>query len=130
MKVKSIYIIGLLLLLVSCSNSKKEALSDMDVAREFIKDCNENNFAAAKQFLLPDAANQDFLQVAEKSFSSKNEQDLAAYKNADLIIHEFQQLGDTVSILTYSNSHKKDIRQKLKLVKVNEQWLVDLKYTF
>lgn len=130
MKVKSIYILSSLLLLLSCNNSKKEALSDMDVAREFIKDCNENNFAAAKQFLLPDAANQDFLQVAEKSFSNKTEQELAAYKNADLIIHEFKPLGDTVSILTYSNSHKKDVRQKLKLVKVNEQWLVDLKYTF
>ena len=46
-----------------------------------------------------------------------------------LLIDSTQQLSDSVTIITYSNTYKNK-PSKLKMVKKNNEWLVDFKYTF
>jgi len=55
---------------------------------------------------------------------------LEYYRNADIIINEISTVSDSVSIVNYSTSFLRNKSNKLKMVKVNGQWLVDLKYTF
>jgi hypothetical protein len=114
----------------SCNNEKKSTNTDIEVARIFIKDILESNFKDAETFVLKEETNQQFFELFKKEFESKSKSELESFKNADIIINEISPINDSVSIINYSNSFKKDKSNKLKMVRINGQWMVDLKYTF
>ena len=114
----------------SCNNEKKSTNTDIEVARVFIKDILESNFKDAETFVLKEETNQQFFELFKKEFESKSKSELESFKNADNIINEISPINDSVSIINYSNSFKKDKSNKLKMVRINGQWMVDLKYTF
>ena len=114
----------------SCNNEKKSTNTDIEVARVFIKDILESNFKDAETFVLKEETNQQFFELFKKEFESKSKSELESFKNADIIINEISPISDSVSIINYSNSFKKDKTNKLKMVRINGQWMVDLKYTF
>ena len=100
------------------------------MAREFIKNILESNFKDAETFVLKEETNRQFFELFKKEFESKSKSELESFKNADIIINEISPISDSVSIINYSNSFKKDKTNKLKMVRINGQWMVDLKYTF
>jgi hypothetical protein len=53
----------------------------------------------------------------------------AGLRDANIIIDSTHQVSDSVTIITYSNTYK-NVPSKLKMVKHNNEWLVDFKYTF
>lgn len=114
----------------SCNTEKKSPNTDIEVAREFIKNILESNFKDAETFVLKEETNQQFFELFKKEFESKTKSELESFKNADIIINEISPINDSVSIINYSNSFKKDKSNKLKMVRINGQWMVDLKYTF
>lgn len=114
----------------SCNNEKKSTNTDIEVARVFIKDILESNFKDAETFVLKEETNKQFFELFKKEFESKSKSELESFKNADIIINEISPINDSVSIINYSNSFKKDKSNKLKMVRINGQWMVDLKYTF
>ena len=114
----------------SCNTEKKSPNTDIEVAREFIKNILESNFKDAETFVLNEETNQQFFELFKKEFESKSKSELESFKNADIIINEISPISDSVSIINYSNSFKKDKTNKLKMVRMNGQWMVDLKYTF
>jgi hypothetical protein len=114
----------------SCNTEKKLPNTDIEVARGFIKNILESNFKDAETFVLKEETNRQFFDLFKKEFESKSKAELESFKNADIIINEISPINDSVSIINYSNSFKKDKTNKLKMVKINGQWMVDLKYTF
>jgi hypothetical protein len=118
------------LAITSCNTEKKSPNTDIEVAREFIKNILESNFKDAETFVLKEETNLQFFELFKKEFESKSKSELESFKNADIIINEISPISDSVSIINYSNSFKKDNTNKLKMVRVNGQWMVDLKYTF
>lgn len=116
--------------LSACDDKKKVTNSDIGVAEAFINDILENNFKEAETFVLKEETNKQYFDLFKKEFESKGAAELENYKNADIIINEISPVSDSVSIVNYSNSFKKDKSNKLKMVRVDGQWLVDLKYTF
>jgi hypothetical protein len=116
--------------LTSCNTEKKITNTDIEVARGFIKDILDNNFKDAETFVLKEDTNQQYFELFKKEYESKSKAELENYKNADIIINEISPINDSVSIINYSNSFKKDKSNKLKMVRINGQWMVDLKYTF
>lgn len=116
--------------LTSCNTEKKITNTDIEVARGFIKDILENNFKDAETFVLKEETNQQYFELFKKEFESKSKAELENYKNADIIINEISPVNDSVSIINYSNTFKKDKSNKLKMVRIKGQWMVDLKYTF
>jgi hypothetical protein len=116
--------------LVACNNEKKTPNSDIGVAQAFIKDILENNFKEAETFVLKEETNQQYFDLFKKEFESKSPAELESFKKADIIINEISPVNDSVSIVNYSNSFKRDKSNKVKMVRINGQWLVDLKYTF
>jgi len=114
----------------SCNTEKKLPNTDIEVARGFIKNILESNFKDAETFVLKEETNRQFFDLFKKEFESKSKSELESFKNADIIINEISPINDSVSIINYSNSFKKDKTNKLKMVKINGQWMVDLKYTF
>lgn len=113
-----------------CQQQNSNPASDIDAAQAFIRHCNQNEFEQAKPLLLPDKTNEEYFEMARQKFGQQSKEELEAYKSADIIIHEIKPVSDSVSIISYSNSNKQQVKQNLKLVRQNGNWLVDLKYTF
>ncbi|MDN3657542.1 DUF4878 domain-containing protein [Ferruginibacter paludis] len=130
MKIKSFIIFLVIAACASCNNSRTVPNTDIDVARAFIKDVLDNNFAEAKSLVLDEDINNQYFDLSRKNFEGKNKEELKKYKESDIIINELKNVNDSVTIVNYSNSYKKDIRNEIKVVKVNGKWLVDLKHTF
>lgn len=129
MKIKLLFAIAALMALYSC-NDKNPPNTEIDVARAFIKDILEKKFKEAETYVLKDETNKQYFDLLKKDFESKNSEELENYKNGDIIINEISPVNDSVSIVNYSNSFAKDEHNKLKMVRLNGQWQVDLKYTF
>lgn len=121
---------SILFISYGCRQNTSNTTSDIDAAQSFIRYCNQNEFEQAKPLLLPDKTNEEYFEMARQKFGQQSKAELDAYRSADIIIHEIKPLSDSVSIISYSNSNKQQVKQNLKLVRQNGNWLVDLKYTF
>jgi Domain of unknown function (DUF4878) len=118
-------------LLASCNSSTKQnPVTDTDVATAFIRAILDNDLKTAEKYLLVDETNQQYFQSFHSQYQAKDKSELEKYKTADIIINTLEPQNDSVTIVNYSNSYKKDIKTKLKAVRKNGQWLIDLKYTF
>ncbi len=128
---KYLALIILALVVFSCNNKKeKEPVTDMEVARAFVRNILDNKFDVAEQYLLKDETNTGLFNRFKQAYSQKEKAVLEKYKNADIIVNEQANPVDSVFILNYSNSYNMKDKTVLKLVRINGQWLVDLKYTF
>lgn len=120
-----------LALLFSCNNAKTASpQTDTDVATTFIRDILDNKLAEAEQFILKDESNQQYFDSFKQQYSKKGKEELDKYKASDIIINEISNVTDTITVVNYSNSYDKTIKNKVKVVRINGKWLIDLKYTF
>jgi len=117
--------------LFSCNNDKKSIpVTDTDVATTFIRDILDNNIQEAEQYILKDTTNMQILERWRQGYTKKSQAELEKYKSADIIINEISNVSDSVTIVNYSNSYKKESKNVLKLIRVEGKWLIDFKYTF
>ena len=116
---------------LSCNQSAKTKKNSdpLEAGREFIDASLKGDYNYAKQYLLADSTNQMYFDRFVEFDNNKPAADKEGYKNANIIIDSTQNVGDTVTIINYSNTYKKK-PSKIKLVKKNNEWLVDFKYTF
>lgn len=130
MKLKLIFAVAVAFFFSSCNQNKDNPTTDIDVAHTFIKATLENDYKTADAYLLKDEPNQQYLEVWKKQFGKLSKEELNNYKNADIIINEIDNVSDSVTIVNYSNSYKRNVKTKVKMVKSDGKWLVDFKYTF
>ncbi len=132
---RSLFISFLFLLFFSCNNQNEAndapaSENDVDAARNFINAVLKQDFNKARVFLLNDSVNDQSLDVTERLFRERlTAEDKRAYAEASINIHEVKSINDSVTVVYYSNSYKKE-KDSLKVVQENDQWLVDLKYSF
>jgi hypothetical protein len=127
------YTLLFVLVIVACScnnQKKKEPVTDMEVARTFVRNLLDNDFAAAEKYLLKDETNSQIFERFKKQYSEKDKATLDNYKQADIIVNETSYVSDSVYIFNYSNSYRQADKTVLKLVRIDGKWLIDLKYTF
>ena len=103
--------------------------NNIDAARNFIRSALDGKFDEARTYMLPDSPNTNYMDVAERSFQNTDQGVKNSYRTSTIIIHEVDDVNDSTTIVIYSNSYKND-RDTLRVVKTNNQWLVDLKYLF
>ena len=116
--------------LVSCNDGRVATSdSDVDAARNFIRSSLDNDLASAKQYIVQDSTNIQYLEVMMGLRGSRPKSENQAYKEASIRIYDTRKVNDSVSIISYSNSYKNE-KDSLKVVRANNQWLVDLKYSF
>ncbi len=126
-----LFIIILSATLLACNNEvKKEPVTDIEVATAFVRDILDNKFNEAEQYLFKDETNDQYFDRFRQNYNAQDKGKLEKYKDADIIVNEVSYVTDTVCIFNYSNSYAKDVKTKLKLVRINNKWQVDLKYTF
>ena len=73
---------------------------------------------------------EQIINLGGADFVKLSKEELNKYKNADIIVNEVSNVNDSITIVNYSNSYKKEVKTKVKMVKISGKWLVDFKYTF
>jgi hypothetical protein len=121
---------AILIILFSCKNQPATSENDVDAARNFIHSVLNSDFKQAEKYILYDSANREYLNITERSFRQRlSSEERRLYRESSINIHDIKQLNDSTTIVQYSNSYKK-LKDSLKVIKHNGQWLVDLKYSF
>lgn len=132
---KIISFLFLLLAFGSCKNNDRQqnnnAETDIDAARNFIRATMDGDYRTARTYMLSDSMNTQFLDVYERNYNERMTlEDKEGYKEASINIHQLKNINDSTSVIYYSNSYFKADTHQLKVIKVHNQWLVDLKYYF
>jgi len=122
-----------LFVLIACNISDKpgstQPENDLDAARTFIRDALDGKFEKARNLMVRDSTNDQTMDVTERNYEHISQAERVGYRNASIQIHNTREVNDSIRIVTYSNSFKNE-KDSLKLVRLNNQWLVDLKFTF
>jgi Domain of unknown function (DUF4878)/Vanin C-terminal domain len=129
------YFLFLLLLcfFYSCKNKDKapagKSENNIDAARNFIRSALDGKFDKARDYMLPDSVNNNYMDVAERSFNNADQSVKDSFRTSTIIIHTVKDVNDSATIVIYSNSFKNN-QDTLRVIKLNNQWLVDLKYLY
>lgn len=80
--------------------------------------------------MLQDQQNQVLLnEKLAKDFRGRNSLDKNQLRTASIIINEIDNVNDSVTVIRFLNSYDNK-PAVLKVVRVNGEWVADLKYTF
>ncbi len=115
---------------VSCNQKSKfpKAENALDAGREFIGALLKEDFKKAAFYMILDNENSKYLSQFELKCRQQSEKDNKQYQLAVINIYEVADISASETIINYSNSYDK-IRHKIKVLKVNGDWKVDLKST-
>jgi hypothetical protein len=122
----------LLFFAAGCNNDDKQSQkseNDIDAARNFIRSALDGKFNEAKTFLLADSSNAQYFDVYERNYQKIDPDTKRSYREATINIHNVNAVNDSTTVVIFSNSYKND-HDTLKVIKKNNQWLVDFKYLF
>jgi type IV secretory pathway component VirB8 len=125
----------LLFFAAACNNNDNQPAvpsseNDIDAARNFIRTALDGNYRDARKFIVADSINLQYIDAFERNYNERMDpEDKREYRQSSININSVQQLNDSVTIVNYSNSYKKNL-DSLKVIRVNQQWLIDLKYSF
>ena len=121
----------LILFVASCKSSSgyENASNALDAGREFIDASLKGDFAKAFFYMLQDAENKKLLDKIETNYREKDRDGREQYRQASINIGEVTDITDKETIINYSNTYDK-IGKKLKVILINNKWVVDFKYTF
>lgn len=133
MKKLAILLVATLPLFWACGtndeSSAQQGENDIDAARMFIRSALDGKWKDARRLIVQDQVNIEDLETAERMADRRDALTQRNYREAQITIHNTRKIGDSVSIVTYSNTFKKQ-KDSVKVVRVGGQWLVDLKYSF
>ena len=118
---------------LACKTKDEKAAqseNNIDAARNFIRAALDGKFQDARNFMLTDSVNLNYMDVAERSYAKTDQATKNGYRGSSINIHEITEpVKDSVTIVIFSNSFKND-HDTLKVLKQNGIWLVDLKYLY
>ncbi len=101
----------------------------MDAARNFLNAALKGDYKDASAFMLKDSANLEYLNVTERGYKNLSPDEKSKLKASSLRFFDTKQVNDSTTITIFANSFKND-KDTLRILKINGQWLVDLKYLF
>ena len=115
-------------LLISCNSDGplRKAEDAQDAGREFIRASLDGNYEKAKFYMLQDEENLWMLDNWKKMYDRFPADSVKGYKDASIRPIKVEAINDSTTMYTYSNSYTKDTTA-VKVVRVNEEWLVDFK---
>lgn len=115
---------------VSCNEEAyPKAENAFDAAREFIDACLKGNFDKAAFYIKKDVQNEAELEKLKTNYKRKKDSEKQQYREASIIILEEETIEVDTHIINYKNSYDNIVR-KIKTVRQEGIWLIDLKYTF
>lgn len=123
----------LLFSFIACKSKDKQSTNksenNLDAARNFIRAALDGKFDEARTYLVADSVNTNWMDIAERKYQKADQTTKDGYRASSINIHKVKPVNDSTTVIIYSNSFKND-HDTLKILKINGQWLVDLKYLF
>lgn len=114
----------------ACDHTAEVNKTDpLESGRGFIEASLKGDYVEAKKYILEDSTNLEYFEGLKDFNSKRNSEEREGYREANIIIDSTHQVSDSVTIITYSNTYK-NVPSKLKMVKRNNEWLVDFKFSF
>ncbi len=114
----------------ACNHSVEIRKSDpLESGRGFIESSLKGDYDEAQKYVLQDSTNIEYFNGLKDFNSKRSNDEKEGYREANILIDSTEQISDSVIIITYSNTYKNK-PSKLKMVRKNNDWLVDFKYTF
>ena len=128
------YVVCFLMLLgvfSSCSSEDNYEPADnaLVATQQFLLGCLKGDFKQADYYLLKDSSNEAQLKGLKDAYYQNSADQRMDYRKANVIIQNDEVLSTTEEVVTYQNSYDK-VNRKLKSIKTESGWKVDLKYTF
>lgn len=117
--------------LFSCKNNDTNVrpTDPIDVGREFIEASLKGKYDDARKYVLPDSLNLMYFDRMQNFYDKMQQSEKLGYRDANIIINSAEPVTDSVTIINYSNTFKKE-PSKIKLVRIAKDWWVDFKYSF
>jgi hypothetical protein len=127
---KSVISALFILSLTACNQPAAVRRADaLESGRGFIESSLKGDYDEAQKYLLEDSTNVQYFNGMKDFNNKRNQHEKDGYSDANILIDSIQKISDSVTIISYSNTYKNK-PSKLKMVKKNNEWLVDFKYTF
>ena len=118
-----------LIALFACSNSSFTKAEDaQDAGREFIRASLDGNYQKALFYLYRDSSDTNvmLLDQQKKNYNQMPEEVKMNYKDASIRAIRIETLNDSTVNYVYTNSYKPKDTTTIKIIKVNNEWQVDL----
>lgn len=126
---KIFYLPLIILILSSCSSDQIDRSDPLTSGRGFIEASLKGDYVKAEKYLLQDSTNDQYMDRLRDFNKKLTPLEREGYRDANIIIDSTHSINDSTDIIYYRNTYKKEPTQ-LRLVKKNNDWMVDFKYTF
>lgn len=128
---KSISAILITICLASCGSSTtyEKAADAQEAGTEFIRASLDGDYNKALFYLYRDSTNTN-LRLLEKwksDYNRRSEEDKVKYKDASIIALSITPENDSVQNFVYTNSFETKDTTTIKVIRLQGEWLVDLK---
>lgn len=119
------------ILLISCNNQAgyQKAEDAEDAGREFIRASLDGNYDKAYYYMYKDSTNTNkmILDKWRKDYLMLKQPDKVSYKEANIIAVNITPLNDSTVNYRYTNTFEIKDTTTIKIIKVSDEWLIDLK---
>lgn len=130
MKQTAILFFLTLIIFVGCKSNRAVDLTDpLESGRGFIDASLKGDYVRADEYMLQDSVNEDYLNGLKDFSKNLTKIERENYREANIIIDSLIEVSDSVNVLYFANTYKKE-QQKLKIIRKDNKWVVDFKYTF
>jgi hypothetical protein len=125
--IKKLSVVSAFIWLAACNNDEYQKAEDaQDAGREFVRASLDGNYDKAKFYLLKNEDNLMLLDRWKEMYGKYPAETIRGFKNASIRPISIESINDSTTRYIYSNSFTKDTTE-LNIIRVNSEWLVDLK---
>ena len=123
-----VLVIAITFLFAYCSSEGyKKATDAQDAGREFIRASLDGDMKKASFYLLRDSLNEFVFNKFRQHYSELSTEEKRNYREAQIRPVKIHNENDSTVNYTFTNSYKQKDTTVIRVVKVNDEWLVDLK---
>jgi hypothetical protein len=119
----------LLSTLIACGDDDAyvKATDAQDAGREFIRASLDGNMKKASFYVLRDSANEYVFNKWRQLYNQLTPQEKQGYRDATIRPVKIQNINDSTVQYIYTNSYNQKDTTVIKIVRVEGEWLVDMK---
>jgi hypothetical protein len=126
--INKIYALLIIIFFVSCGDEPlKKATSAQEAGTEFIRASLDGDYRKAEFYLLKDDANQRLFEKQRADYNLLSAEAKRAYREAHIRPVSIQPVDSTHTRYVYWHTSNPNDTFSLSIVKVADEWLVDLK---
>ena len=117
-----------LIVLTACGGGGYQRAEDaQDAGRQFIRATLDGEHDKAKFYLLHDTTNLLLLKQQESNYNKLSGKEKNEFRESSIRPIEIKPVNDSVTLYKYYNTYHSKDTTTLRIVRINADWLVDLK---